>query len=111
MKKRVKRIVKGTVRKGAKALPRSVRSGIRDLFAELSGTREIRDSFRQYYGDFEIYNQLLKDKSDVTEYHVDKIIREVGEQLARLEQENQALKQRIAALEKHTSTSNKERNK
>ena len=97
--KRAKKIIKGTARATAKTLPKGVRSGIRNLFAELSGTREIRDSFRQYYGDFEIYNKLLKDKSDVTEYHVDKIIRSVGEEMVELREQNDILRARVEGLE------------
>jgi hypothetical protein len=96
----MKKFIKKAIRVISKLLPRSVKKFIRNIFAELAGTREIRDFFRQFYGDYALYEKLLKDKSDVTEYHVDKVIRSVGKQLTELRQENEALKKRISTLEK-----------
>lgn len=96
----MKKFIKKMIRAISRLMPRWVKNFIRNVFAELAGTREIRDFFRQSYGDFALYEKILKDKSNVTEYHVDKIIRSVGKQLAELQQENEALKKRISALEK-----------
>lgn len=96
----MKRFIKKVIRGVSRLLPRSVKNFIRNIFAELAGTREIRDFYRRIYGDYTVYEKLLKDKSDVTEYHVDKVIRSVGKQLTELRQENEALKRRISALEK-----------
>lgn len=94
--------IKKMLRAFVRALPRSLKSFIRNSVAELAGTRELRDTLRQYYGDFEIYNQLLKNKSDTTEYHVDKIIRTIGEELVELRLENQQLRERVVKLERIT---------
>lgn len=94
-KETTKRVAKGV----KKVIPRRAKIIVRNTLSELSGTREMRDFFNQYYGDYKLYEELLKDKSDVTEYHVDKIIRTVGKQLAELQIENEALKKRVSALE------------
>lgn len=96
----MKKVLKRVAKTSWKVLPRGIKSGIRNGFSELAGTREIRDSFRHIYGDYTVYEQLLKGKSDVTEYHVDKIIRSVGKQLTTLQQENKELSERIKKLEK-----------
>lgn len=95
MKKALKKFIKALW----KILPRGIRNAIRNGFSELAGTREIRDSFRHIYGDYAVYEQMLKGKSDVTEYHVDKIIRSVGKQLTDLQNENRDLKKRVIRLE------------
>lgn len=96
----IKRSIKKMGRGVWKAMPRSLRNVIRNIFSELSGTREMRDFFRQYYGDFKVYEDLLKNKSDVTEYHVDKLIRSVGEELTSLRAQQEALAKRLSELEK-----------
>jgi hypothetical protein len=95
MKKFIKRVARGLWG----LFPRSLKNAIRNVFSQLAGTREIRDSFRHIYGDYTVYEELLKGKSDVTEYHVDKMIRSVGKELVELKRENQDLKKRVAALE------------
>lgn len=78
MMRKLKNFIKSVYRKITKIVPHNVKVVIRNIFAELSGTREMRDAFNQYFGDFEIYNKYLKDKSNSTEYQVDKLIREIG---------------------------------
>lgn len=95
MKKKLKKILRATFR----FLPRGIKNAIRNVFSELAGTREIRDSFRHIYGDYTLYEKLLHGKSDVTEYHVDKIIRSVGKQLVEVKRQNEELKLRVAKLE------------
>ena len=70
------------------------------MFAELSGTREMRDSFNNYLGDFEVYNKLLKDKANNTEYQVDKIIREIGNQILEIQARINDIEHRISNLER-----------
>ena len=96
---KLKRSMKRGVRGVSRLVPRSSKNIIRNIFAELSGTREMRDFFRQYYGDYKVYEELLKNKSDVTEYHVDKMIRSVGKQLTDLQAENIRLSERVRMLE------------
>ena len=98
---------KQALRAIAKVMPKRIRNLIRNFFAELSGTREMRDFFRQYYGDFEVYNKLLKDKSDITEYHVDKVIRTIGDELVSLKLNNENLTKRVALLENATKGRNR----
>lgn len=95
----MKKFIKKTIRLFSRVLPRSLKNFIRNGFAELAGTREMRDTFRRMYGDYTLYEEFLKGKSDVTEYHVDKVIRSVGKQLTELQRENRDLKKRIASLE------------
>lgn len=104
---KLKRSVKGGLKVVSRLTPPIVKRVTRNTFAELSGTREMRDFFRQSYGDYKVYEELLKNKSDVTEYHVDKIIRSVGEQLATLQAENAKLAERVHILEQ-TSKQKKE---
>lgn len=81
MMRKLKNFIKRLYRSIAKFIPHNVKVIIRNIFAELSGTREMRDAFNQYFGDFEVYNKYLKDKSHSTEYQVDKLIREIGNKL------------------------------
>ena len=103
MKRATKQSIKKIIRTFAKILPRSIKVFVRNVFAELAGTREVRDLFRQIYGDYAVYEKFLKDKSDVTEYHVDKIFRSVGQQMIDLQSENKKLAQRISVLESKKS--------
>lgn len=95
----MKKFAKKTLRLIARVLPRSLKNFIRNGVAELAGTREMRDTFRRMYGDYTLYEEFLKGKSDVTEYHVDKIIRSLGKQLTDLQSENAKLNRRIQILE------------
>ncbi|QQR50964.1 hypothetical protein IPF89_04285 [Candidatus Saccharibacteria bacterium] len=69
------------------------------VVARLAGTDDIHSFISQYYGDIERYNKLLERKSNVTEYHVDKVIRSVGVALADNKLRLQELEKRIQELE------------
>lgn len=77
----LKRAVKRMLESVSKRTPRNVKNHIVDIFSALSGTRQLREYYNKNQGEIERYGRLLDEKSDVTEYRVDKIIRTVGQEL------------------------------
>jgi hypothetical protein len=98
--RKLKNFIKSLYRTISKLIPHNVKVIIRNIFAELSGTREMRDAFNQYFGDFEVYNKYLKDKTHNTEYQVDKIIRTIGTDIEKINSKIDKLEKELN-LKKH----------
>lgn len=95
----IKKIARDTLGSISKVTPRRVKKGMKYVVSRLAGTEDIHSFISQYYGDIERYNKLLERKSNVTEYHVDKVIRSVGVELADTKLRLQELEKRIQELE------------
>lgn len=89
---KVKKAAKSVVKNTKKVLPPSIKTFVKTTVSDLAGTSEMHQFMQKYIGDFERYNKLLEEKSDITEYRIDKIIREQQEQI-------EALNRRLEELE------------
>lgn len=87
----IKKLVDATKR----VIPVRFRNYLKQELKRAVGTQEINEFLRRYDGDIQIYNELLKSKSEVTEYHVDKIIKTIGDKIVKLEDRVETLERFI----------------
>lgn len=97
---KVKNIGKRVVKKTKKVLPPGLKGYIKRGVSDLAGTTEMHKFMQKYIGDFERYNKLLQEKSDITEYRIDKIIRSQQQQISLLTEEITEIREEIKRLKK-----------